>query len=932
MRIQNNIPAMNTHRRYKASNDKTAKSAEKLSSGYRINRAGDDAAGLAISEKMRSQIRGLNMATRNSQDAISLVQTAEGALQETQNILQRMDELAVQAATGTNEDQDRAALAKEFNQLKREINDVAEQTTFNDIKILNGSLSYAGYRQSIETDWMRTTVEELPPLSDGSPVTALSKVEASPGSATIPEAAEKAVFSDIPGLSRTLAEHENLSTNRQGTTFTFQITGIRKTSGADVTLNPIVIDTADSSLPATEPLGNILAAKLQAALNSAAGNSQRSVQFKDGQLTVQDDAFGSLVFRQMRITSDWEDISSTDVQPVSAGVQVATGGTDRGQTASLEFSQLNVQLPPSGTNVSLVLRDGNMTFRFSATMREGITSFEQLFHAAYYAQGYNKYDVYSHLECTIQDGRIEIVDDSREPYHIMYSSLQATMSWSGSPAINVPLGPLSTPRNLQVFEADYSPSTSSLAQISKAGEKYALEIVGSDGTKATMTAVGDGKTSIAKLLTNRSQRGNNVMVERLDAAGNYIQDDSQWCIGFFAASAGAGKFEFSIKTGTGWQIFSPDTTANLNLRTIRGERTESAPNSYTGRSPEIPGKDTEPASKTWTVQFPSSAASEDPNVLQPGTKLLIHGREYLFRGTGLITDPAKGEFHDLASLKAAIEATDSDAPFSVSIDTGSSTLTVTAKPTADSPDPDLDNGIFTSYADIKDVDVVPVKDEPVNTRTTLEFDFDRMSVGAGIEITVDGRNTFTVSRQQGDQYDTFLKRIDALLAQKIGDPRVHRCNNRLIAERVTLTAVMTYALPTEKQETNALRIQTGALEHEQTAIAIDCMNTAGLGLDGESIETQDAAGKAITAVRDAVNKVSDQRATLGAMQNRLEHKIANLKVSTENLTAAESRIRDVDMASEMAELTKNNILSQAATAMLSQANALPQNVLTLLEQ
>ncbi|MBD5560568.1 MAG: flagellin [Clostridia bacterium] len=207
-----------------------------------------------------------------------------------------------------------------------------------------------------------------------------------------------------------------------------------------------------------------------------------------------------------------------------------------------------------------------------------------------------------------------------------------------------------------------------------------------------------------------------------------------------------------------------------------------------------------------------------------------------------------------------------------------------------------------------------------------------MSVGAGIEITVDGRNTFTVSRQQGDQYDTFLKRIDALLAQKIGDPRVHRCNNRLIAERVTLTAVMTYALPTEKQETNALRIQTGALEHEQTAIAIDCMNTAGLGLDGESIETQDAAGKAITAVRDAVNKVSDQRATLGAMQNRLEHKIANLKVSTENLTAAESRIRDVDMASEMAELTKNNILSQAATAMLSQANALPQNVLTLLEQ
>ena len=122
MRINNNLVAMNTHRQLGISNTAGSKSMERLSSGYRINRAGDDAAGLAISEKMRAQIRGLNQASRNAQDAISLVQTAEGALNETQAILQRMRELAVQSATDTNTAEDRAELQKEINQLSSEIN------------------------------------------------------------------------------------------------------------------------------------------------------------------------------------------------------------------------------------------------------------------------------------------------------------------------------------------------------------------------------------------------------------------------------------------------------------------------------------------------------------------------------------------------------------------------------------------------------------------------------------------------------------------------------------------------------------------------------------------------------------------------------------------------------------------------------------------
>jgi flagellin len=140
MRINHNIAALNTYRQLDSASNAQSKSMEKLSSGLRINRAGDDAAGLAISEKMRGQIRGLDQASRNSQDAISLIQTAEGALNETHDILQRMRELAVQGSNDTNQDTvDRDALDQEFQQLKGEIDDTSSQTKFNKMNLLDGS-------------------------------------------------------------------------------------------------------------------------------------------------------------------------------------------------------------------------------------------------------------------------------------------------------------------------------------------------------------------------------------------------------------------------------------------------------------------------------------------------------------------------------------------------------------------------------------------------------------------------------------------------------------------------------------------------------------------------------------------------------------------------------------------------------------------------
>lgn len=135
---------MNAHRNMGFNTSQTGKAMEKLSSGLRINRAGDDAAGLAISEKMRGQIRGLDQATRNSQDGISMIQTAEGALNETHSILQRMRELAVQSANDTNTNDDRAALQDEMNQLAKETNRIANNTQFNSKDLIKGDFATTG--------------------------------------------------------------------------------------------------------------------------------------------------------------------------------------------------------------------------------------------------------------------------------------------------------------------------------------------------------------------------------------------------------------------------------------------------------------------------------------------------------------------------------------------------------------------------------------------------------------------------------------------------------------------------------------------------------------------------------------------------------------------------------------------------------------------
>lgn len=194
MRINTNLAALNAWRSLTFNNSGMSRSLEKLSSGYRVNRAADDAAGLAVSEKMRSQIRGINMAIRNAQDGVSMIQTAEGGGQKIQDMLQRMRELAVQAASGTLSNDDRTLLDKEFSQLISEVDRTASSTKFNNISLISSTNSSANIQvgpgtsttdDQIKVDFSTTkldstslTVNALSISTDTAATTAISSIDA----------------------------------------------------------------------------------------------------------------------------------------------------------------------------------------------------------------------------------------------------------------------------------------------------------------------------------------------------------------------------------------------------------------------------------------------------------------------------------------------------------------------------------------------------------------------------------------------------------------------------------------------------------------------------------------------------------------------------------------------------------------------------------
>ncbi|AJS60371.1 flagellin N-terminal helical domain-containing protein [Paenibacillus sp. IHBB 10380] len=268
MIINHNIAAMNTHRQLGTNTTNTNKAIEKLSSGLRINRAGDDAAGLAISEKMRGQIRGLDMATKNAQDGISLIQTAEGALNETHSILQRIRELSVQSSNDTNTDDDRKELQKEVTELTAEITRISTDTEFNTKKLLDG----AGVKSSVfhiganTNQNIKLTIENMGAVSLGISSVAI-------GSQTAANAAIKTLDA---ALTKVSAERSKLGANQNRLEHTINNLGTTSENLSAAESRVRDVDMAKEMMNQTK--NNILAQAAQAMLAQANQQPQAVLQ------------------------------------------------------------------------------------------------------------------------------------------------------------------------------------------------------------------------------------------------------------------------------------------------------------------------------------------------------------------------------------------------------------------------------------------------------------------------------------------------------------------------------------------------------------------------------------------------------------------------------------------------------------------------------
>ncbi len=346
MRINNNLMAMNTHRQLSLGNTATAKSMEKLSSGYRINRAGDDAAGLAISEKMRGQIRGLTQASRNAQDGISLVQTAEGALKETQSILQRMRELAVQSANDTNAGTDRGAIQNEFDQLSQEIDRIADTTEFNTKKLLNGGAGIQGTSTNTSISIVGGTADTkvvsgaslaiATATAAKSATTNLTMVDASAGSFTINgttlSLTDAGLAADNGDALRALinANSDALGVEATGTGATVTVTNKSIGSSSNLVINAAIgIQAGATTVNAfgtdASVTGVVGAGTAAGATVTASGNT----------LTVHGGAYEGLQFKVSEDTA-----VATTLTTTANGVLSLQIGANEGQDMSVSISDM----------------------------------------------------------------------------------------------------------------------------------------------------------------------------------------------------------------------------------------------------------------------------------------------------------------------------------------------------------------------------------------------------------------------------------------------------------------------------------------------------------------------------------------------------------------------------------------------------------------
>lgn len=788
MRINHNIAAQNTHRQLAGNTGATGKSLEKLSSGLRINRAGDDAAGLAISEKMRAQIRGLDQAQRNAQDSISLIQTAEGALTETHSILQRMKELATQAANDTNTADDRGEIQKEINQLSAEINRIGNTTEFNTKKLLNGDISEKSGVVTIDKTTnpfnAGTTTISNPDLDKN------SSLKAGNYTVDVTDTVTKSATHTADNAIKNVSVGANSSLN-----------------SGDYEIRIGQTQTKNASLDT--PAGSVTGVSIAPTSTLANGAHEVTITRTDSVAT------GAFTGANTGFTADG--ITVTGNNPVSGSFDIKTvgvlGAVNNGTVAAGAAGALTLSLDNSsalsnGVGYQLAYADeGNGIFSVQLMDTDGTTAL---------------------TDKVILDNNVQ-----NYQFKALGTSNDFGVSFKTATGVNTTLTGANATGNHQTFDV------SSTVTLSQGGSTVGTTSIAA-GAAAGSVTIGD--FTIAHGVGNTIINGTDSFTVTNELAASF---DGGPEVTFTAGSTVTFANGVSIDTRADSTTYSASNTFDLTVGTA---------NAYTATVHDANGG---VVVGTQTLTF------EDG-----GTYNLGNGVDLTI---GSLTGPTTHGF----SVTAATTKT--------------ATLTNTT------------TGDTTKKSDIA-------------ANSTIDF-------GNGLKVNIgaktNGQATFTV--EGGVEDKSLSMQVGAnqgqSLSMNVTDMR---------ASALGLTSSDTSAVIKDKSG----NVITGAAwtTTKQTNNGTDNVNVE------YSLDVSDAtkASGAIAVLDNSINAVSAERSKLGAYQNRLDHTINNLGAASENLTAAESRIRDVDMAKEMMEFTKNNILTQAAQSMLAQANQQPQGVLQLL--
>ncbi len=923
MRIQHNIMAMSAYRNYNTNTSAVAKNLEKLSSGYKINRAGDDAAGLAISEKMRAQITGLNAAQKNVKDGISLVKTAEGAMQEIQDMLNRMDYLATQSANGTYDNEvDRANLQKEVDALKTEINRIADSANFNGIKLLDGSLDSSAVEASTST-----------------------------GAGKLPNVGE------ILGKDTVL--HKDPGALPEDTTFSVDLHNleISGTKGQEFTL-----EIGDLKLVGTlqqDYSGDtkLMAADIADALgNGTDTNVKFEVEAEDGTRTAYDNTqvnFGESTFAAevsgTRVTFT-HDGASEEIESPDMEVKVSTGGAFAKKIATT--TQTKVGKDAVGDTQSTYTASAAPTANPGLALSKSGNQYTVTI-------GGKAYDVTTTSNAESESDLVDKwiaafnADTANNGYVASKSTNDLVITFAGDAtktaadfqALGVTGGAVTAPGADSVYTITGAIATGTPTVADKTGveNKYtvtvdgkALDVTGAlDSTAADLgaawaEAANADATLSAKFTAAADATGVVTLTAKekgTEATSGIAETDTgltngTWTEGAdIAAVQAESEIDFTGKTGQ--DIWGGTITIGTGDDAKVYQFVEDTADVAAGNEAVVVGKDDD--AEAIAAALAGAAAPTDVTLAAAGGKVTVAADA---AGT---VDGAAGN----AAVKVAVGKAGAD------------------------PTIKGDYNVSTT--------VIAKKSEAGNDRiASTYFDLTKEMVTNGSKIQI-GNEKYTFSTNEADKgkdgvvYTGDLDASSADYMTEVAERLTVAAKNNDVytvghdGKRMSFTENTTwnnddpdsFDLRTyegvEKSfgfeiagkaadESRALTLQIGDTSDDfnQMKVKVGDMHTSAMGIADIDISTQAGASSAVQTIKDAINYVSGVRGDLGAVQNRLEHTANNLSVMAENIQDAESTIRDTDIAEEMMAYTKNNILVQSAQAMLAQANQVPQGVLQLL--